>query len=76
MNPETSIALDELQAEAIERTGPVSQWLDTHKEKVLAVAAEKGASMTEELLGLQRGELYSWSRRRKISLPKKPKEGR
>ena len=73
MNPDTSIALDRLQASAIKRTGPVSQWLDIYRQEILVVAADRGASMTEELLGLQRGELYSWARRRKISLPKKPK---
>ena len=72
MKPETSSALEMLQSDALKRTGLVSQWLDTHKEEVLAVAAEKGASLTEELLGLQRGELYVWARRRGGSLPRKP----
>ena len=76
MKPETSSALERLQADAVKRNGPVSQWLDAHKEEVLAVAAEKGACMTEELLGLQRGHLYSWAKRRKVSLPRKPKEGK
>ena len=69
---EISVALERLQADAIKRTGTVSQFLDTHKDNVLMVAAEKGACMTEELLGLQRGHLYSWARKRKITLPRKP----
>ena len=73
MNPEFVVTLDRLQASAIKRTGPVSQWLDIYRQEILVVAADRGASMTEELLGLQCGELYSWARRRKISLPKKPK---
>ena len=72
MNPDTSALPDLLRAAAIRRTLPVIRWLDIHREEVLAVAAEKGPSMTEELLGLQRGELYSWARTRKVTLPKKP----
>ena len=60
MNPDISIDLDELQAAAIRRTLPVTRWLDINRDEVLAVAAEKRASLTEELLGLQEVCQHDW----------------
>ena len=72
MNSETSAALDSLQSAPLTKHEKAFNWLDKHKEDVLAVLVEKSVSLTEELLGLKRTTIFAWRSSRHLTAEKAP----
>ena len=64
MNPETNSALERLQADLRKDGQGAYAWLDAHATDILTVFAEKGQTLTEDLVGLTRGALYAWRKSR------------
>lgn len=57
----SSEILDRLQAALPVPDGMTNRaWLDAHESDVMVLVAEKGQTVTEDLLGFKRSTIYSW----------------
>lgn len=60
MNPSVIDALARLQDDAPPPPKATMRWLDAHREDLVVVAVEKGARLTEQLLGLRQNAIADW----------------
>ena len=60
-------SLDRLQLDAASAAAAPAEWLDAHREDVLAVWKEKGTTPLAAILGLSQSCLRLWAKRRKLA---------
>ena len=60
MKPETSSALERLQADPRKDGQGQFKWLDAHRDDMVAVLKEMGARVTCALLGQKPTTVYTW----------------
>ena len=59
--------MDRLQADAVSAAAAPAEWLDAHREDVLAVWKEKGTPPLAAILGLSEACLRGWAKRRNLA---------